>query len=372
VDFFRPNLEILISQAPAEAVQSLATFSSPQERALEQPSVLAETTAQTMVASRPELEDSDDRPPEQPADAVGVPRSLAERLVAPSDAPTGGGLEGRRGEAKGQLLDDGGGTPQSELAVLRGLRWLAAHQRNDGSWHFDHRQGNLCNGACRDPGSSAATTGATGVALLAFLGAGHTHREGEHQEIVRRGLYYLSGRMLDTEHGGDLQEGTMYAHGLASIALCEAYAMTRDPDLKPLAQRAIDFIVYAQDAKGGGWRYFPGQPGDTTVTGWQWMALKSAQMAYLVFPAMASRASTARYTAIRGRATATPRRPSACCAGCMGAGREATRPCSRAYTSFISGARRPMTCTTITTPPRCCTITAAACGSAGTRTCASS
>jgi hypothetical protein len=72
----------------------------------------------------------------------------------------------------------------------------------------------------------------------------------------------------------------MYAQGLAALVLCEAYAMTGDENLQPYAQKAIDFIGYAQHPRGG-WRYFAGQPGDTTVTGWQAMALKSAQLARL-------------------------------------------------------------------------------------------
>ena len=60
--------------------------------------------------------------------------------------------------------------------------------------------------------------------------------------------------------------------------------MTGDQNLQPYAQKAIDFICSAQHPRGG-WRYVPGQPGDTTVTGWQVMALKSAHMAQLSFPA---------------------------------------------------------------------------------------
>ena len=111
------------------------------------------------------------------------------------------------------------------------------------------------------------TTAATAIALLPFLGAGYTHTEGEYQDLVDRGLYYLVRRSLRTPNGSDLQEGTMYAQGLATIALCEAYAMTEDPGLKGYAQGAIDFVCYAQDRKGGGWRYTPGEPGDTTSLG---------------------------------------------------------------------------------------------------------
>jgi hypothetical protein len=76
----------------------------------------------------------------------------------------------------------------------------------------------------------------------------------------------------------------MYGHGIATIALSEAYGLTQDLNLRLAAQRAVNFIVYAQHEKGG-WRYSPGQEGDVSVTGWQVMALKSAQMAGLDVPA---------------------------------------------------------------------------------------
>ena len=46
----------------------------------------------------------------------------------------------------------------------------------------------------------------------------------------------------------------MYGHGMASIALCEAYGMTQDPKLRGPAQKALDYIVKAQHAPTGGWR----------------------------------------------------------------------------------------------------------------------
>ncbi|MCS7306040.1 MAG: hypothetical protein NZ602_13165 [Thermoguttaceae bacterium] len=209
-----------------------------------------------------------------------VSREMTEPLMR---FVPGGGLEGRDPQRRRIIALQRGGTEASETAVERGLRWLAAHQLSNGGWDFDHRKAN-CPGLCRNPGSHGCTSAATSLALLAFLGAGYTHRDGPYQDTVHRGFYYLLSRAVKAERGLDFREGTMYGHGLAAIAICEAYAMTGDPLLKEYAQAAIDFIVYAQDKKGGGWRYQPGQPGDTTVTGWQLMALRSGQLAGLNVP----------------------------------------------------------------------------------------
>lgn len=201
----------------------------------------------------------------------------------PKQDRPGGGFGGRKGEMRRQLAEINGATRQSEAAVDRGLEWLKNHQLEHGSWHFNHHVG-PCGGLCRNPGRTETSTGSTSLALLAFLGAGQTHRDGEYQEVVQKGLYYLLTRMRHTSHGTDLQEGTMYSQGLATICLCEAYAVSEDPSLKQLAQGAVNFVVYAQDGRGGGWRYTPGAPGDTSVHGWQVMALRSAEMSYLNVP----------------------------------------------------------------------------------------
>ena len=73
----------------------------------------------------------------------------------------------------------------------------------------------------------------------------------------------------------------MYSHGLATIALSEAYGLSGDKQVGVAAQEAVSFILNAQNAADGGWRYFPKEPGDTSVVGWQLMALKSAHMAGL-------------------------------------------------------------------------------------------
>jgi len=258
-------------QIPTPVEPSVVAFSAP--------TALDRTSLPDALSPQQGTTDSSTR--EHPQ--VGVEFAEQADLMTVVDTRYGGGIEGRSAAARPVLVARFGGTPESEAAVLRGLRWLQAHQHRSGAWHFNHHDG-PCPAACRNPGSAPTTTGSTAIALLAYLGAGQTHQEGEFQEVVNRGLYYLTNRMVTTSHGGDLQEGTMYAQGLATIALCEAYAMTQDPALRDYARPAVDFVVYAQDKSGGGWRYSPGQPGDTTVTGWQVMALKSGQMAYLRVP----------------------------------------------------------------------------------------
>jgi hypothetical protein len=199
------------------------------------------------------------------------------------DAHDGKPFAARRGAARAAAVAGRGGSPASERAVERGLAWLAEHQAVDGSWQFD-LSGCRCQGGCRNPGTLKSSTASTSIALLPFLGAGNTHVDGPYQQTVSRAIYYLISRMQPTPRGGDFCEGTMYGHGVTTLALAEAYGLTGDDMLVPYLRDAVRFIQTAQDQHGGGWRYLPGQAGDTTVTAWQVAALKSAAIAGIETP----------------------------------------------------------------------------------------
>ncbi|MHC5021242.1 MAG: hypothetical protein ACYTGX_14245, partial [Planctomycetota bacterium] len=175
------------------------------------------------------------------------------------------------------------GTPM-DPPIDRGLDWLARHQSADGSWScndFSHRcSKNICDGA----GSHAEyTPGTTSLALLAYLGAGHTHLNGRYKHVVRRGLKYL--RSIQTPDGcvgaKGMQGHYIYNHAIATMTLAEAYGMTSSASLKAPAQQAVDFLLSAQNPYLG-WRYGV-RPGDndTSITGWAVLALKSAKIAEL-------------------------------------------------------------------------------------------
>lgn len=208
---------------------------------------------------------------------------LARERVA-SAGRSSSALAARDPRLRVELVRREGGTSLTEAAVARGLRWLALHQADDGRWslhRFDHRPGCNCGG-----GGLSCDSAATALALLPFLGAGQTHLVGRYRQEVSRGLAWLirnQGKDGDLRIDGRGANTGMYAHGQAAIVLCEAYLLTGDELLRSPAQKAIDFIAHAQHPEGG-WRYSPGQPGDTSVVGWQLMALQSARHAGLDVP----------------------------------------------------------------------------------------
>jgi len=213
----------------------------------------------------------------------GTETAPASDMMATMGAVGGkaGGLGGRAQAAK--LAAAGGGGGDTEQAVDRALKWIAIHQMPDGGWSFDLEACPSCMGKCSHSGHSKAgdRCGATAMALLPFLGRGYTHREGPYKSVVEKGISFLAQLAVEGQGKAYRDSGSMYSQGLAGIALSECYAMSQDNRLAGPTQQALNFIMQAQDPRGGGWRYEPRQPGDTSAVGWQIMALKSGNMAYL-------------------------------------------------------------------------------------------
>jgi hypothetical protein len=190
-------------------------------------------------------------------------------------------FEARSPKVRDKLLEANGGTTDTEKAVVAGLAWIAKQQTADGGWAFDAKQGEKERAA------------ATGLAVLAFLGAGETHKDakGKHKANVQKGLDWLR---RDLGANGKFKSGeTMYSHGIAALALVEAYAQTQDAALKAPAQACVTFITKGQ-AKDGSWSYKEGAPtGDLSIVGWQLQVLDAAKRGKLTVDAKAVKAAVA-------------------------------------------------------------------------------
>ena len=161
--------------------------------------------------------------------------------------PKPGGINGRAGSNREKLVKEGGGNVRSEAAVAAGLKWIAAHQAADGHWGLhDFSMHGKCN--CGGAAAKEQDVTGAGLALLAFLGAGETHKGTSiYAKHVEKGLKWLIARQ---DAAGSLSKDG-YEHALGTIAICEAYGLTADPVLKGPAQQAVDRCVACQERDGG-------------------------------------------------------------------------------------------------------------------------
>ncbi len=210
------------------------------------------------------------------ASAAPVMASMPSDAMAKATANVGakglsglpGAMGGRAGgTAQKAARQKNGGKEEGELAILRGLRWLVKTQKDDGSWSDQHK------------------TAMTGLALLAFLGHGETQISPEFGPTVGKAIDWMldlgkkhNGKLAD---GGSISQPGSYTHGIATYALAEYYAMTKDENAAAVVKKAVKHIVDGQGPDGG-WMYsFDKSMSDTSVTGWQIQALKAAYLAGL-------------------------------------------------------------------------------------------
>jgi hypothetical protein len=193
--------------------------------------------------------------------------------------------ENRAPEQKARALELHGGDEHTEEAVARGLDYLARIQQRGGNWGkldgFDNKYGQIA-------------VGKTGLALLAFLGAGHTQASStKHSAVVARAVDALIA--LQDPETGHFGRSDAYSHGVATYALAEDLAMTGDARVRAALEPAVRHILAEQNTEqdprlAGGWSYyFPdGHVFDrwprTAITAWQVMALESARLSGLNVP----------------------------------------------------------------------------------------
>jgi hypothetical protein len=290
-----PELTPLESAEPApeakpveQVAEATSETSQPPAPAFDAPSLMPAPTpkesapAETKPAATeaPKLAEPKPRPaPSLPAPTVPPPPQLA----VPST------YADRFAENRDQLAALGGGSPQTERAVRSALGWLADAQSDNGGWDaskFGAGKELKVLGHDRGGAGANADMGVTGLALLAFLGSGHTHRSGAYTHEVAAGLEYLRQQQRgDGSLYGEAELfARMYCHSMATFAVCEAYALTQDTRLEPMATSAVRYGLSMQHPSDGGWRYRRGDTGDTSQLGWQVMTLKSAELAGIPVP----------------------------------------------------------------------------------------
>ena len=142
-------------------------------------------------------------------------------------------------------------------AVLRALRWLKRTQKDTGTWDGE------------EPSAMA------GFALLCFLAHGETTSSPEFGQTVEKGLKFL----ISTQGDKSSFSGNAYAHGIATYAMCEAFAMTKNMEVKGSAEKGLQVLMDGQQDPGG-WNYGYEKKDrwDTSVSGWQIQALKAGKL----------------------------------------------------------------------------------------------
>ena len=302
-DFALPNAQV---QAPSdlsdEHLRLLGQFEEqsstdlPLDPALLADSPLSDPTSGVVSVKQPDslAMSSDQVQRSIDPSAVESPQATATKSKSASFIP--GAYRMRLAPERFAYTLENGGDANTEQAVRGALEFLAKSQSPDGSWNaqaYGAGQRAVAPSAealYRADTGKFADTAMTGLALLAFLGAGHTHNDGgPYAACVHRGLSYLCQQQFPS---GDLsgrnqigQQPTvryarMYSHGIAAIALAEAYALTQDQDLVVPVKNAVDYSLKAMNPRTGGWRYdFASEdPGDTSQFGWQAMLLNSASV----------------------------------------------------------------------------------------------
>lgn len=162
-------------------------------------------------------------------------------------------------------------TEAADRAIDKGFQYLIANQKTDGSW---------------TSGTGTVDIGGTSLGLMAFMVKGHFPGFGRYGAPLDRAKNYLLKKAKESPNG---VMGSMYEHGLFTLAMSELWGMTHDvgdnKEIQTALERAVEVILRAQSPLGG-WRYAarPDAGQDTSVTAMVFVSLASARQAGILVP----------------------------------------------------------------------------------------
>jgi hypothetical protein len=178
------------------------------------------------------------------------------------------------GDPNGATREEDGApelTEAADKAIERGLEFLLKTQNKDGSWTSE---------------TGTISIGGTSLGLMAFMVRGHFPGFGKYGEALDRAKEFLLLRAGESPGGA---MGSMYEHGLFTLAMSEMWGMTNDVEdnkkIQTALERSVQVILRAQSPLGG-WRYHarPDCGQDTSVTAMVFVSLASARQAGILVP----------------------------------------------------------------------------------------
>jgi len=168
-------------------------------------------------------------------------------------------------------------TPETIVAVRKGLDYLAQKQEADGSYQSSM-------------GGGEYPTAMTALAGMAFLANGCTPSRGPYADQIRKCISFLVNQQ-DPKTGliarGPENGRPMYGHGFALMFLACVHGMEQDPKNREriggIIKNAIQLTASGQSPLGG-WMYTPSSGDEGSVTVTQMQALRAAHNAGFTIP----------------------------------------------------------------------------------------
>ena len=235
------------------------------------PDEMIDIQVDTPTINQVDFADSTPAPSNEP---VSVKPAAQDSVAIIKSVVTMPSIAGSRNPGMIGVMTRGGrgyGDANTEATVLKVLWWLKATQSADGSWPT--------KSGTKSPLAN------TGFAVLTYLAHGETPSSSENfGETVQKAMQYLIDSQY-VDNSGTVRfkgvDGNEYAFLIATYALCETYGMTKNPNTKTAAMKALQRIVDSQSPTGG-WDYKMNKAStrdDLSYAGWALQALKAGKMA---------------------------------------------------------------------------------------------